>query len=89
MQYIEEEEDSNFFIKVASFIFYNAALILAYIPALVMDMLLTPLVLLIYGKFIFGFIRGIWKYQKDFNSESLDGMWMSSEERARHSFKTI
>lgn len=85
----ENEEDNGFLFDLFAVIFYNIALVLAYIPAFVMDLILTPIVLVIYGKIVFGFVRGVWKYQKGLTSDCLRSMFMSEEERARHRFKTL
>jgi hypothetical protein len=77
--------DTNLF----TFIFYNVGFCLAYFPALLLDSLLTPIVIVLYGRVVFGFVRGVWKYQKGFNSDFLSELGMSEEERARCKFETI
>lgn len=74
---------------MVGFIFYNVGFFFAYFPALLLDMLLTPLVIVLYGRVVFGFVRGVWKYQKGFNSDLLTEMGMTEEERRRAHFQTL
>ncbi len=57
--------------SILTFIINMSYLCFAYIPALILDFLVTPFILITRGEFVFGFINGVYIYQRDYLKETL------------------